>query len=384
MKKSAICLALLAAGLTLPASANVSFNGFASVKAGITTGGDDTLYGYDKDVNFKNESLFALQVNSTLSDNLSLTGQLLARGEDNFDAGFEWAFLTYKIDEQTRINAGRLRTPFFRYSDFLDVGYAYEWVRTPQSVYSLGFDNIEGVSLYRTGQIGDVESVLQLTFGSYSDTLTLGGVQAQSDASNVYAATWELSSGNLSGRLAYVTGSLTIETEQVALAPGFFVGNLYDTLNQVGLTQTVAALDVQRDQAEFFGAGLAYDNGEWVVSGEYTVAQTKNSFLAKQTNYYVSVGKRFGTVMPFVSYEIEEHDPRTEIADALIPVAPAQLVVPVQGLVLSQEVDANTLNVGLRWDFSPSAAFKAQYTSEDNTLTDTRNGLVTFGVDLVF
>ena len=153
MKKTAVALAILAASVAAPVWADVTINGFASIKAGMTTGSDESLYGYDKDIDFKNESLFALQIKSDLGEKLSITGQLVGRGSKDFDVGFEWAFLTYQLADNMHINAGRLRTPFFKFSDFKDVGYAYDWLRVPQGVYGLCFDNIEGISFYRTAQI---------------------------------------------------------------------------------------------------------------------------------------------------------------------------------------------------------------------------------------
>ncbi|MDZ7904218.1 MAG: hypothetical protein U5L01_17565 [Rheinheimera sp.] len=109
----------------------MKFNGFASIKAGMTSAEDENLYGYDNSVDYKNESLFALQAQSELGNDLSVTAQLVSRGSDDFSLEFEWAFLTYQINDEWRVNAGRLRTPFYKYSDFRDVGYAYDWLRTP-------------------------------------------------------------------------------------------------------------------------------------------------------------------------------------------------------------------------------------------------------------
>ena len=113
-------LALATAGLfTFPAYADLTINGFASIKAGMTMGSDEQLYGYTDDIDFKNESLFAVQVMSDLGDKLSITAQLMGRGREDFNAEFEWAFLSYQLTDNMQINAGRLRTPFYKYSDFM-------------------------------------------------------------------------------------------------------------------------------------------------------------------------------------------------------------------------------------------------------------------------
>lgn len=57
-------------------------------------------------------------------ENLSVTGQLVARG-DTSEVKAEWLYLSYQFNPNLRINVGRQRMPLFLYSDYMDVGYAY-------------------------------------------------------------------------------------------------------------------------------------------------------------------------------------------------------------------------------------------------------------------
>ena len=384
MRKTAVALAILSTCVAAPAWAEVTINGFASIKGGMTTGSNESLYGYDKDIDFKNESLFALQVKSDLGEKLSITGQLVGRGSKDFDVGFEWAFLTYQLADNMHINAGRLRTPFFKYSDFKDVGYAYDWLRVPQGVYGLGFDNIEGISFYRTAQLGSVESTLQVVAGGYDGKATISGVEVDAEIKNILGLSWELTQGNLSGRAAYLVGKVTVAAEQVSLAPNFTIGNLFTTLNSIGRNDIVKSVDIEREDGSFLGLGLTYDDGDWILVSEYTKVKVKDTFIADQNNYYVSVGKRFNSLTPYISYEVEDNNSRDQIYLPYQNTLPPQLLVPLQGLVRSQERDAKTWNLGLRYDFHPAAAFKAQYSSEKNDTSGQRAGVVAVGVDLVF
>lgn len=384
MKKTVLSLALLGC-LTAPAVfANVAINGFASIKGGMTTGSDEFLYGYDDSFDLKNESLFALQVKSDLGEKLSVTGQLLGRGNKDFDVGFEWAFITYELSDNMRVNAGRLRTPFYKYSDFKDVAYAYDWLRVPQGVYGLGFDNIEGVSFYRTEQLGALESTLQAVAGSYDGKAIVSGLEVDAEIKNILGLTWELAKGNLSGRVAYLTGKVTIDAESASLGQNVTIGGLFNTLNGFGLNNLVSAIDIQEEKGTFLGLGLTYDNSDWVAVSEITRVKVDNSFIAEQNNYYVSLGKRFNSFTPYVSYEVEDNESRDDIFLPFQTVLPPQLFVPVQGLVRSQERSTKTWNLGARYDFHPSAAFKVQYSSEKNDTTGDRAGLIALGVDLVF
>ena len=64
-----------------------------------------------------------------LGEGLSVTGQIVARGVNDFDANFEWAYISYEINDNWTVQAGKKRLPLFYYSDFFDVGYAYVWMR---------------------------------------------------------------------------------------------------------------------------------------------------------------------------------------------------------------------------------------------------------------
>lgn len=376
MKKNILAMSLLTALFSGTAIANLQMNGFASIKGGMTTGSDKTLYGYTNELDFKNESLFAIQVRSDLGNRLSVTAQVMGRGSDDFNARFEWAFITYELSENMRINAGRLRTPFYRYSDFMDVGFAYDWLRVPQGVYGLGFNNIEGVSLYHTGELASFDSTLQLILGSFSGDITIAGNAANAKINTIAGVTWELERGIVSVRTAYLSGTSTINAP--ALNP------LFAGLNQAGLPNVVAELDFDDDASEFVGLGVTLDNGLWVLVSEYNRINVKNSFFAKRENYYLSLGYRFDSVTPYLSFEREDHRSKSNIYQPYTTLLPAQLLQPLIAVVESQAIETRSWNTGLRYDFHPAAALKIQYSNEKNTLTNNRSDALAVGVDIVF
>jgi hypothetical protein len=383
LKKSLLALTLSGL-LSAPAYADLTINGFASIKAGMTLDSDDTLYGYDDSLDFKNESLFAVQLMSDLGDKLSVTAQLMGRGADDFDVEFEWAFISYELSDEVRINAGRLRTPFYKYSDFRDVGYAYDWLRVPQSVYGLGFDNIEGISLYHTTQLGNFDSSLQLIAGAYDGDARISNTDVNAEIRDVLGATWELSQDWYSMRAAYLTGKVSVATDTVQLQPGVTFGDFFNGLAGAGLGALVAQIDIVEDDGAFFGVGFTADKNDWLLVAEYTTLKVDNSFIADQKNLYISLGHRFDSITPYISYEKEDNPAKTEIYAPYLATLPPQLLLPVVGIVQSQAREATTYNLGLRYDFHPSAAFKIQYSTEDDEIADLRQDVLAFGVDLVF
>eukprot|EP00487_Bulimina_marginata_P000666 TRINITY_DN1131_c0_g1_i3.p1 TRINITY_DN1131_c0_g1~~TRINITY_DN1131_c0_g1_i3.p1 ORF type:complete len:227 (-),score=94.09 TRINITY_DN1131_c0_g1_i3:2-616(-) len=174
---------------------------------------DTTLYGYDNDLSFKNESVFALQLSADLQDKLSATAQIVARGENDFNAEFEWAYLTYEFTDELQLSAGKMRVLFYRYSDFLDVGYAYRWIRPPQSVYNIPFSTYEGLSLLHTSQIGDWDSTVQVIYGGYDGTIAVVSVNGDTELNDIAGINWTLSYDWFSARAAYFVADTSIAIE---------------------------------------------------------------------------------------------------------------------------------------------------------------------------
>ncbi len=374
MLKRKLLALTIAAVVSGTSHAAIDINGFASIKGGMALSSDDSLYGYDDNFSFKNESLAALQVKSDLGDKLSVTAQLLGRGAEDWDTEFEWAFLSYDLSDNLRVNAGRLRAPFYKYSDFLDVGYAYDWSRVPQSVYGLGFNSLEGVAFIHTSTVASYDSTLQFVAGSQSDDLGSESNRIDGQVDNTTGVIWELTQDTHSFRLAYLRGKAT------------FSGNALDgftnQLSGFGLTSLAQAIDIKDETAWFMGVGFNLDKNDWVVVSEVTRSEVEDSYIGKTRAYYLSVGHRFDAVTPYVSFEKEDNKAITEIYAGL-PVS-SPVYAPVASLVNGQKLERNSINVGVRYDFHPSAAFKAQYTNADNKTANRKDSVVVVGVDLVF
>lgn len=380
MIKRSMLAVSLAVLLATPAYADLTINGFATINAGMTTGSDEVLYGYTDELDFKTGSLFALQVKSDLGEKLSVTGQILGRGVDDFDAKFEWLYLSYQLSDNLTLNAGRLGVPFFKYSDFRDVGYAYKWAITPQSVYSgVGFKTVEGLSLFYTTTLGSFDASMQFMYGSSSNNDPIFEQPAYAAQDNVMSLNVELTRDWYSLRAAYVQGDLTVTAD--AWQP------LIDALNgsNVPPFQTLASeLDFDKEKGVFYGLGMTLEPGDWNIVFEYNDISIDDSFYSDRTNYYLSAGYRMGSFQPYITFEKEDHKSKSEIYQPVVGLLPAQLLFPTISLVEGLRFDATTISAGVRYDFHPSAAFKVQFSTQKDNTTDDSVGLVVAGVDLVF
>ena len=111
-------------------------NGFASVAVGMANN-DADYKEYKNELNWEPDSIVGLQGTFMPVDHLEATVQFTTAGNNDWDLETEWAYLAYTFDSGAKIRGGKLRVPFYMYSDYLEVGYAYPFVRPSVDVYDL-------------------------------------------------------------------------------------------------------------------------------------------------------------------------------------------------------------------------------------------------------
>ncbi|WP_372858858.1 porin [Pseudoalteromonas sp.] len=381
MKKLSVAVAICCALATSSASAEVRINGFASIVGGKSLDSDQTLYGYDDDISFKNESVFALQLTADLQEKLTATAQIVARGENDFDADFEWAYLTYEISDELQISAGKMRAPFYRYSDFLDVGYTYHWVRPPQSVYNLPFSTYEGLSLLHTTQLGDWDSTLQVIYGSFDDNIAVVSVNGDTELNDIAGLNWTLSYDWFSARAAYFVAETSIEIENDT-DEGMALNGLEQALRNSGFEDQANSIAIDEDDGAFLALGFSIDYNNILFDAEYTQFEVDNSALAKQTQYYTSLGYRMDEWLVHLTYENndDEHDSNRYNALPNVPPLNAGLNQVLEG----SKAKSNVYTIGARYNFHPMAALKVDFSRLKDDISNTETDVVAVGVDLVF
>jgi hypothetical protein len=164
------------ASFALPAHAlEFSISGFATLAVGKTTGScapsglaasisdECTRYiadwshngVYENSWSARPETRLGLQGTARFNLQFSATGQVVSRLLPDQHASLEWLYLTYQPAPEWTLQVGRKRLPLFYYSDFQDVGYAYNTVRPSPDVYGWDIVNYNGVSVSRTESLGD-------------------------------------------------------------------------------------------------------------------------------------------------------------------------------------------------------------------------------------
>jgi len=360
--KRLLALGILAAlAATSTAAQSVQITGFGQMVAGTVS--DGTTFpgtGYDSDWDFKDESLFALQVRGDLNEQWSATAQIVARGRDDFDPEFAWAYVGWNGGNGWSAKLGRQRVPFFRYSDFLEVGYAYPWLRPPHAVYNATFSNYDGASASYSFGSGDWFSNVGVVGGKNEDSLTISNLPATQELGSlvgIYADTtyadW------LTLRASYLQADVSVDAQ--AINP------LLTALRGNGFANVAEAVDFTEDHGRFIGLAAEVNKGNWLLIGEWTDTKIDDAYYADRTQYYITGGYRFGAWMPSVTWARRDNEAKPGIV-ALLPNVPplAGLRAATAGVVLSEALDATYWSYGLRWDVATNVALKADYTQYTN------------------
>ncbi len=276
------------------------FNGFGTV--GVThLGGEDDgrSYGINGQTNdsWRGDQLskFGAQLSYGLTDSVGVTVQATAKAQqDEWKANLEWAYLSWQTTDQLMLRAGRLRSPVYMYSESLDVGYSYPWLRLPDEVYSqVQVTNYEGL---------DAVYTVPLSYGSV--TFQLAGGQAKNRDYYAYDDQFDIDYDKLFGasvslatnqfgtlRIGYVEADIT--TDINGTVNNYLTGNPNDSLS---------LLVLDKEKGKFTSIGYQYDNGTWVSNNEWTSRMIENDGLEAIDSFYLMGGRRFGDFLPHVTY----------------------------------------------------------------------------------
>lgn len=334
----------------------LNISGFARLLGGVTDSKDVSYLGYDNSFSFTEHSLVAMQADLGITDKLSATTQVIYHSDDNRKSGVEWAYLTYKQSKKLKFKVGKLRTPFFNYSDVIDVGFAYPWISPPKQVYqSFLFSNFDGVNVTYNSAINGVSYDVEGYWGKFDDDINHNNREYKTDVKDLRGLVSSFSVNNLSVRLSYHTARvLFIENDLELLA---------STLNQLGFVDSAKSISAKGD-INNWQASVSYNALDYFA--QFEVMKIDGNILPtpKTLGYYVSFGYHFPQFT--LHYTFADHD--SEFAQPLneIPDGSPQLELlrqkyeSVFTALVTNDIKTNTL--GVRWDYSNSTAFKFDIT----------------------
>ena len=305
----AVTTLMAGAFAALPARADITFHGFGQVAVGSTLGNDRYVSGteYSGDPSFTPETLLALQVQAQLSDKILATAQILSTGaeDQHFTPTFEWAYISYWLGDHWLFKAGRQRLPLYHYSESLEIGESYTWIRPPLSVYQFSIDNFDGVSASGDYDVGKWSLQPEFYYGTVSNHYVSSGNTYDFNAKRGFGTALTVDYQRLlqlRGTLNYGTASFVSDTVQPdldAVLSNSVVGNPPVPADNSAI---INAYGPQDHSLYFYGASLDFHPGHWHVISEYTGVHYPGPLVQKQRGYYAAVSYTAGRLTPILTY----------------------------------------------------------------------------------
>lgn len=320
--------------------------------------------------NWKADSVAGIQFTYAIDPKWDATLQLLSRFEDEFRSDAdgvvttEWAYLTYRPIDSASVRFGRMRTPLYMFSEYLDVGFAYPWVRPPAETYRVPFTYYDGISVDYVLELGAWNLLTNVAAGR-SDPSVILGLRAE----DIGLINFTLNRDAWTFRIGYT--QTTVESDDSRLQDlQTAVDGLYDARAISGLSKNYQVLG-DGNRAEYISFGGMYDDGTWQIIAEATELHWEDSLVLDGWSNYLTVGHRFGEVMPYFTYA-HEYTPgdndskRHEIinaANTVIDVLPegdsrVEALTSARNQLSAFIEKQKSLSLGVRWDVSPRVATK--------------------------
>ena len=416
---SAIAILLLAMSTAYAESGDLNIYGFMSVGVAALDNDSVALDDFESDANFKQDTVLGIQISKQVNDSTTVTGQLVSRGVDDFKTEAAWAFVSFEATESTTLRMGRLRVPFFYYSEFLEVGYAYNWVRLPNDIYGIPFSSFDGVDLVQNFSLGSMDGYVQINYGRQNNDLNLFQEIYTADIKNLAGISLNLTQGDFGMRLGVQQTEMSLDSvtdpeltaayRDLAIASATYdampnettggalvaanndVNDKSEGLRRIDQAQSAAAglvaagmpisaatlddFNFESKRANFYNAALTYDNGDFSFITESTLLMYETGLLVDNRAWLASMAQRFSAVTLHLTYstsrDILASGEKGDLQEAL-----------------KLEGEDQSVILGLRYDYDVNTAVKFEIQHHDELVNQGEDGdqamLYSFAVDVIF
>lgn len=335
-------------------SERFQIQGFMS--AGVTLsdekgGTNHEPYGFKDTPDFESDSVLGLQMSFNLTDNAHVVTQIVANGWDDWDPNVEWAYLAYDFTEDYTVRAGRMRLPLYLYSESLDVGYTYPWVRPPLAMYTPEISNYDGFdATYRFG-LGEANHRLSAFFGSYDFNVNEFDQDVRVSGESVYGINWETYWKNWTFRLAYthLKNVANFQRQTGIVLDKAFVepGVIPPEAEPFAVGAEFIIDDDITEAINFYTYAFAYDDGTWLMILEASMTESEDEILlGDERQGVLTLGYQFSDLMPYTGFGVEYYD------NALDDDNP---------FARTLDKDYKMFFLGLRYDIVPGVAAKLEW-----------------------
>lgn len=381
-------LALAALGAMTPACAETesawNLSGFGTVGITAQSGGNDWGFrrnssqpGATSDISATSDSRAGVQVNWRGSATWEAAVQAVVQRRPSgtpLSESIEWAYVGYSLTPNTRVRVGRTSPDMFLFADSRNVGYALPWARPPVEFYGFSpVTSLDGVDLEHRWSLADANWRARAAVGRFDSSGSgANGDRFAVHGRDVWALTLAREEGGLLLKGTYLRARMQTDVgpelqqlqqglDQLAAIPVPGLADLIDPLRQNLWTS---------GPATYLALAAQYDAGPWTLVLEGSVLKVPRSPLDARRGY-TSLGYRHGSVTYYgLASRVAPKRPAAATPDLVTPLTPviglqaaqqAQMLAGfAAGAATLYRYDQSTLGLGVRWDFSASAALKFQ------------------------
>lgn len=295
----------------------LKINGFFSGGVAVMDGASDMSYGdlgIDDNYSTAAVSKLGIQMTFAVADNMDLTGQLVSKGSQDYNIESEWAYLSYRPTSDLTLRVGRQRIPYYLLSEYLDVGYAYPWVRPPIELYNIPISSTDGLGLLYDMFVGDVKLSVQAYAGAASDRSE--ALDGQFELNQAWGTALFAEYGDFTFRLGYNRSHLDIADRDAGGVGDNLITGIQGTIDlnnalanpqlapfgAQSIEQTIDPVAEGNYKSYYQSAGMMYDNGELLVIAELAKLEVEDFTFPGTESGYITVGYRFGQWTPHVTF----------------------------------------------------------------------------------
>ncbi len=389
----AACTALLGGASTANAvDEDLGIYGFLSVGVAVLDNKNEvndfgvTFKNYDDEQgNFKQETVFGLQINKQINDRTSATGQIVSRGDSNYQSESTWAFVSFAATDDLDIRMGRLRLPLFYYSEFLEVGYAYNWVRTPYNVYSIPFSSFDGVDLTQRFNIGDVNTSLKLNYGRVNETMNVYGDDYLVDLRNVLGVSLDFNYGDFGLRLGVEQTDVEFDLVAEEFSERALDRVLFGAQKAAPLYGLSAdEFDIDGQKVRFYDVAATYNNGDIGLVAEMNLIEYDSPMMLDNSGWLVSASKRFSDTTFHLTYA----NLKDSLDSGNVGKLQEAIATDVSDITGGDIAEDTSIILGARYDYDAGTAIKFEIERQKEKYHQNVDGnsamLYSVAVDLIF
>lgn len=325
---------------------------------------------YTEELDFEQESMVALQMRADVMDRLTATIQLVAKGADGWSPDIDWAYLSYQVGQDGTLMAGRRMLPMYYFSEYMEVGYAYPWLRPPANLYWWEITQFNGLTYAHSFYLGDwtlTPSIFggretQRDIKSHDFWRNRGGYYFP-EAGTYIAGTADVTWSKILG------ANLAMSNDWIDLRASYFRTH-YNTTADVFFTDE---LDInndgvvdQRIERRFKPDGTPFVSGDWPLTdfdldfyglgGSFTFEHVIVLFDYNYVVYDDGYGSEFPTFYVSMVYNHETWQPYIGLSTAKL-----ELTKDWQGFGVGDAEEHQIMTLGLRYNLGSSAAIKLEY-----------------------